>query len=282
MARSDNDVAKSLQLYMRDLSASRPLSVMEERDLARLMKEGDQEARGRLISANLRFVVAVARWYQSKSLPLGDIISAGNLGLVVAAEKFDPNRGIKFISYAVWWIRHSIQDALAEHSCALRLPANRADLLRRSAHYTDSHQQQHNSSPSDEEVAEKLDIPLSLLLDTQTLAKKPLSLDATICDDGGPLQEYLADENQEPPDAKLMRDSLATEIEDVLGTLNERERKVLKLYYGLNGVPAKTLEDVGKVLGVTRERVRQIKVSALNRLRGFTSVQKLLPYAEDA
>ena len=282
METSSTDTAKSFQLYMRDVSASHPLSPSEERELACRMQEGDQEARERLIHANLRFVVTVARWYENKGLPLGDLISAGNLGLVIAAERFDPNRGIKFISYAVWWIRHSIQDALTEHCRTLRLPANRVDLLRRCANYTDSHQQQQSSSPSDEEVAEALNVPLARLTDTQMLAKKPLSLDATIYDDGKPLREYLADENQETPDAKLMRDSLGAEIGDVLDTLSEREREVLKLYYGLDGVPAMTLAGIGEGLGLTRERIRQIKVSALDRLRGRTSVQKLLPYAEDA
>ena len=218
---------------------------------------------------------------QNQGMSLPDLIGAGNLGLVIAAQKFDPTRGFKFITYAVWWVRQSIKKALTEHSRAVRLPGNRIDLLRKASNYADSYQQQYGSTPSNEEVANALGIPLSLLKDTLMLPRKPLSLEAPMFDDDGGLLECLADESQESPDGMLMHNSLRTEIANVLNTLPEREQKILSLYYGLKDLPPMTLGGIGHILGLTKERVRQIKEGALNRLRGRGRVEKLMPYAED-
>ena len=282
MTRFSGDTGDSLSLYTRDLSSSRPLSAEEEGELASLMRKGDLQAREKFINANLRFVLSVARTYQNQGMPLSDLIGAGNLGLVIAAERFDPTRGYKFITYAVWWIKQSIQKMLTEDSRALRLPGNRIALLRDARIYADSYLQQHGAAPSDEEIADALDIPLSLLKDTLMLPKKPLSLEAPMFGDDGGLLECLADESHESPDALLMHNSLRAEVADVLDALPEREQEVLSLYYGLSGAPALTLESIGVKFGLTRERIRQIKEAALAKLRGWTRSRKLRPYLEDA
>ena len=276
MTRPRGDREDSIDRYTKDLSSSQPLPAEEERKLAYRMKQGDVRAREKLINANLRFVVSVAREYQNRGLPLPDLISAGNLGLVLAAGKFDPTKGLKFITYAVWWIRQSVQKTLTEDSRASRLPESRIVLLRKASKYADSYQKRHGSTPSNEQVAEELDVPLSLLKDTLMLPRRPLSLGTPMFDDDRGLLECLADESQEAPDGVLMHNSLRAGIADVLNTLPEREQEVLSLYYGLNGAPAMTLKSIGGKIGLTRERVRQIKEGALTKLSRLKNPRKLL------
>lgn len=277
----------SLQRYMEDVAASpvanTPLSYEEEADLARRVKLGDWNARTKLIESNLRFVISVAREYQGQGVPLGDLISAGNIGLITAAERFDETKGFKFISYAVWWIRQAILMCLAEHSRVVRLPLNRVDTLRRAGRITRAIQQRVSRRPSDEEIAEEMDVSVDYLSETMAAGQQSLSLDTTFGDDSdNSLLEVLPDSRQEPPDALLMRNSLEEEIETVLGTLEGREAEVLRLYFGIGGGDELTLEEIGVKFGLTRERIRQIKEKALRKLRHPTRGKKLLPYHEEA
>jgi RNA polymerase primary sigma factor len=268
-----DDVKDSLQRYLEDVAASQPLSSEEEIELARRIKLGDLNARTKLVEANLRFVISVAREYQNQGVPLADLISAGNIGLITAAERFDETKGFKFISYAVWWIRQAVLQTLAEHSRVVRLPLNRVDLLRRISRF---------SSDRQEEIAEELGISVDQVMETLASGQRILSLDATFDDnDENSLMEIMADSRQEPPDALLMRNSLEEEIELALGTLEEREAEVVRLYFGLGGVNEMTLEEIGVKFGLTRERVRQIKEKALRKLRHPTRGKKLIPYAEE-
>ena len=272
----------ALQRYLEDVAASHPIAAEEEVALARRIKKGDMQARDELVEANLRFVVAVARKYQGRGLPLADLISAGNVGLIMAAERFDESRGFKFISYAVWWIKQSILQTMKDHSRLVRLPMNRVDLLQRVSRHLNRRQQEPSFFPDEEELAEELGVSADYLVDTLIKGQRILSLDATFGDDGSnSLMEGIPDESQEPPDIGLMRDSLKAEVEAVLETLEEREREVLRLYYGLDDAPEMTLEEIGTQLGVTRERVRQIKERALSRLRYPSRAQRLMPYVEE-
>ena len=278
---SFDDEKNSLRLYMEDVATSRPLSAQEEVDLASRIKKGDMEARAKLVEANLRFVITIARKYQNKGMPLEDLISAGNLGLVTAAERFDETRGFKFISYAVWWIRQSIQHTLAEHPRMVRLPINRVDLLRRIFKYINNRET--SRQPDEEEIAGKLGVSVEMVKDTLRLARNVRSLDATFGDDkDNSLMNQVVDENQESPDAQSMRNSLVRQIEVALDSLDEREREVIKLYFGLDGTHGMTLEQIGSKFGLTRERIRQIKEKALGRLRNPALARKLMPYVEES
>ncbi len=278
---SFDDEKNSLRLYMEDVSTSRPLSAQEEVDLASRIKKGDMEARAKLVEANLRFVITIARKYQNQGMPLEDLISAGNLGLVTAAERFDETRGFKFISYAVWWIRQSIQHTLAEHPRMVRLPINRVDLLRRIFKYINNRETSHQ--PDEEEIARKLGVSVEMVKDTLRLARNVRSLDATFGDDkDNSLMNQVVDENQESPDAQSMRNSLVRQIEVALDSLDEREREVIKLYFGLDGTHGMTLEQIGSKFGLTRERIRQIKEKALGRLRNPALARRLMPYVEES
>ena len=275
-------VKDSLHRYLEDVATSQPLSAEEEVALACRIKKGDLEARAKLVEANLRFVITVAREYQNQGVPLVDLISAGNIGLITAAERFDETKGFKFISYAVWWIRQSILQTLAEHSRVVRLPLNRVDLLRRIARYTNSRQQETSARPPEEEIAEELGISVEQVVDTLNSGQRILSLDATFGDDDeNSLLEIMPDENQEAPDTLMLKSSLEEEIEAALSTLDEREQKVIKLYFGLGGSIEMTLEEIGEQFGLTRERVRQIKEKALRKLRHPTRGRKLIPYSDE-
>ena len=275
-------VKDSLHRYLEDVATSQPLSAEEEVALACRIKKGDLEARAKLVEANLRFVITVAREYQNQGVPLVDLISAGNIGLITAAERFDETKGFKFISYAVWWIRQSILQTLAEHSRVVRLPLNRVDLLRRIARYTNSRQQETSSRPPEEEIAEELGISVEQVVDTLNSGQRILSLDATFGDDDeNSLLEIMPDENQEAPDTMVMKNSLEEEIRYALSTLDARERKVIRLYFGLGGSPEMTLEEIGLQFKLTRERVRQIKEKALRKLRHPTRGRKLIPYTDE-
>ena len=275
-------VKDSLHRYLEDVAASHPLSAKEEVALACRIKKGDLGARAKLVEANLRFVITVAREYQNQGVPLVDLISAGNIGLITGAERFDETRGFKFISYAVWWIRQSILQTLAEHSRVVRLPLNRVDLLRRIARYTNSRQQETSARPPEEEIAEELGISVEQVVDTLNSGQRILSLDATFGDDDeNSLLEIMPDENQEPPDSLLMKNSLEDEIRYALSTLDAREREVIRLYFGIGCSPEMTLEEIGIQFKLTRERVRQIKEKALRKLRHPTRGRKLIPYTDE-
>ena len=276
------DRKDSLQCYLKEVAATHPLPAEEEVALARRIKKGDMKARAKLVEANLRFVITVAGKYQNRGLSLAELISAGNIGLVTAADRFDETKGFKFISYAVWWIRQSIQQTLAEHPRMVRLPMNRVELLQRIYRYTKSQQQDASHLSTEEEIAKELGVSLEMVQDTLRLAENVWSLDATFGDDDErSLMDRMADENQEPPDTQLMENSLKAEVEAVLDTLEERERKIITFYYGLDGAPAMTLGEIGNQFGLTRERIRQIKEKALQKLRYPNRARKLMPYAEE-
>ncbi len=274
-------VKDSLHRYLEDVASSTPLSAAEEVSLAQRIKKGDLDARAKLIEANLRFVITVAREYQNQGVPLVDLISAGNVGLITAAERFDETRGFKFISYAVWWIRQSVLQTLAEHSRVVRLPLNRVDLLRRIARYTNSRQQETSSRPREEEVAKELGISVEQVVETLSSGQRVLSLDAKFGDeDENSLLEVMPDDNTESPDKMLLENSLTAEIREALDSLDDREKEVIRLYFGLSGQAEMTLEEIGLRFKLTRERVRQIKEKALRKLRHPTRGRRLIPYSD--
>lgn len=270
-----------LQRYLKDVAASKPLSSAEEAALAARIRAGDRAARDKLVEANLRFVVRVAREYQNRDITLADLISAGNLGLITAAERFDASRGVKFITYAVWWIRQSILHTLTEHARTVRLPSNRLELLQRISRCMDSRKQESPNSVPVDEIARDLDISEAQVVDVLESGQPILSLDTRLQgDDEYSMLDLMMDENQEPPDSQVMRDFLKQDINSVLNTLEAREAEVLRLYFGLDADEDMTLEAIGDSFGLTRERVRQIKERALNKLRHPMQVQRLVPYAE--
>ena len=271
----------ALHHYLEDVASSQPLSSAEEVELAVRIRKGDQKARAKLIEANLRFVITVAYEYQNQGVPLVDLISAGNVGLITAAERFDETRGFKFISYAVWWIRQSILQTLAEHARVVRLPLNRVELLRRISRCKNNQKQEPSTRTAEEEIAEELDIPVEQVTDILTSGQRTLSLDTSLGDGENSLLEMMPDNSQEPPDAMTLRNTLKDEITSALSTLDEREQKVIRLYFGLGGGTEMTLEEIGKQFRLTRERIRQIKEKALRKLRHPTRGRKLMPYAED-
>ena len=280
---STKNVSKdALHHYLEDVASSQPLSSAEEVALAVRIRKGDQKARAKLIEANLRFVITVAYEYQNQGVPLVDLISAGNVGLITAAERFDEKRGFKFISYAVWWIRQSILQTLAEHARVVRLPLNRVELLRRISRYRSNQQRETTMRSAEEEIAEELDISVEQVTDILTSGQRTLSLDTALGDGENSLLEMMPDNSQEPPDAMALRNTLKAEISSALSTLDEREQKVIRLYFGLGGNAEMTLEEIGKQFRLTRERIRQIKEKALRKLRHPTRGRKLMPYAEDA
>ncbi len=272
----------ALHHYLEDVASSQPLSSAEEVELAVRIREGDQKARAKLIEANLRFVITVAYEYQNQGVPLVDLISSGNVGLITAAERFDETRGFKFISYAVWWIRQSILQTLAEHARVVRLPLNRVELLRRISRCKNNQKQEPSTRTAEEEIAEELDIPVEQVTDILTSGQRTLSLDTSLGDGENSLLEMMPDNSQEAPDAMTLRNTLKDEISSALSTLDEREQKVIRLYFGLGGGTEMTLEEIGKQFRLTRERIRQIKEKALRKLRHPTRGRKLMPYAEDA
>ena len=271
----------ALHHYLEDVASSQPLSSAEEVELAVRIRKGDQKARAKLIEANLRFVITVAYEYQNQGVPLVDLISAGNVGLITAAERFDETRGFKFISYAVWWIRQSILQTLAEHARVVRLPLNRVELLRRISRCKNNQKQEPSTRTAEEEIAEELDIPVEQVTDILTSGQRTLSLDTSLGDGENSLLEMMPDNSQEPPDAMTLRNTLKDEISSALSTLDEREQKVIRLYFGLGGGAEMTLEEIGKQFRLTRERIRQIKEKALRKLRHPTRGRKLMPYADD-
>lgn len=256
-----------LDIYFQDISDATPLSSAEEVRLAKLIRAGHEDARNELVAANLRFVVRVASEYQNCGLPLEDLISAGNVGLIQAAERFDESRGFKFITYAHWWIRQSIYNAITLESRLVRLPANRVKLLSSISKLLKQLGYANVTDPSPEVIAKELGVSVEMIEDTLTKAQDVCSLDADATDDDHAPMNTLSDEAQAAPDALVIADSDRRLIERVLNTLDEREAQVLRLHFGLEGQEPRTLARIGKVLGLTKERVRQIKEKALNKLR---------------
>jgi len=269
----------SLDLYLKEIGEEQLLDPEEEVNLARRIREGDQDALEKLTRANLRFVVAVAKQYQNQGLSLADLINEGNLGLIKAAKRFDETRGFKFISYAVWWIRQAILQALAEQSRIVRLPLNKVGVLHKIGKMTNNLQQEFGREPDATEIAKELDINTGEVNDALRIAGRHLSLEAPFTPgEENRLLDVIQDSKLPLPDEDLMDDSLKEEIEKVLCELDERERDVISLYYGINRERSYTLEEIGENYGLTRERVRQIKEKAIKRLRHTKRSKKLRPY----
>ncbi len=260
--------SESLDQYLREISAYPLIDRAKEASLARLIRKGDTEALDTLVRSNLRFVVSVAKRYQNQGVSLADLINEGNIGLMRAAQKFDETKGIKFISYAVWWIRQAILQALAEQSRIVRVPLSRAGTLHRIGKRSSLLTQELGREPTMEEIAQELELPEEEIKHTLAMAQSHLSLDAPLVPgEDGQLLDYVCDTFSPGPDEELYSEALARSIEDALGTLSEREAKVLRLYFGLGETEPLTLEQIGERFGITRERVRQIKERALTRLR---------------
>ncbi len=268
-----NRESASLDKYLQEIGREDLISVEEEVELAQRIKKGDQEALEKLTRANLRFVVSVAKQYQNQGLSLPDLINEGNLGLIRAAEKFDETRGFKFISYAVWWIRQSILQALAEQSRIVRLPLNQVGSLNKINKALAKFEQEHERTPSPEELAMELDLPK--VADTLRVSGRHVSVDAPFAEsEDNSLLDVLVNTDSPNADRGLINESLSTEVERALATLTERERDIIRYFFGI-GCSEMTLEEIGEKFGLTRERVRQIKEKAIRRLR-HNSRSKLL------
>ncbi len=266
----------SLDQYLREISQYPLISREEEVELATSIRSGDEESLDKLVRSNLRFVVSVAKKYQNQGVSLSDLINEGNLGLIRAAHKFDETKGIKFISYAVWWIRQAILQALAEQSRIVRVPLNRAGTLHRIGKRSSALQQELGREPTVEEIAEGMDISEEEVAKTLSISQTHLSLDAPLTPgEDNKLIDYLPDTQNAGPDQETFERALTDSIEEVLCTLKEREAKILRLYFGLDGREPMTLEEIGSMMGITRERVRQIKEKALARLRHVSRAKAL-------
>ena len=262
-----NRESASLDKYLQEIGKEDLITVEEEVELAQRIRKGDQEALEKLTKANLRFVVSVAKQYQNQGLSLPDLINEGNLGLIKAAEKFDETRGFKFISYAVWWIRQSILQALAEQSRIVRLPLNQVGSLNKINKAFARFEQEHERVPSPEELAQELELPREKVTDTLRVAGRHISVDAPFADgEDNSLLDVLVNPDSPNADRGLINESLATEVERALETLTERERDIIRYFFGI-GCSEMTLEEIGEKFDLTRERVRQIKEKAIRRLR---------------
>ncbi len=277
--RSISDANRALSKYLDEIGNFEPLTPAEEIDLAGKVKQGDRQALKKLCEANLRFVVSVAKDYQGQGLPLTDLINEGNLGLIKAAERFDETRGFKFISYAVWWIRQSILQALAEHSRIVRLPLNRVGTISKITKAAEELEGNSERTPNEDEIAEKLGIRTYEVSDAVRISRRHHSLDAPFRDgEKNSLIDIIEDDGQAPPDNPLMEKSLQSEIAAALDTLKDRERDVIKMYFGIDREYALTLNEIGEEFNLTRERVRQIKEKAIRRLRHKSRSRKLRSY----
>jgi RNA polymerase primary sigma factor len=274
-----NRESQSLDKYLQEIGRVELLSPDEEVELAKRIRNHDAQALERLTKANLRFVVSVAKQYQNQGLTLGDLINEGNLGLIKAAQRFDETRGFKFISYAVWWIRQSILQALAEQSRIVRLPLNRVGSLNKMARAFSELEQRYEREPSPEEVAEVLEIAESEVAETMKMSGRHVSMDAPFQQgEENNLLDVMEDDLESPPDSGLLTDSLRREVQRVLSTLTQREADVVSLYFGLDGLTSLNLEEIGEKFNLTRERVRQIKEKAIRRLRHTSRSQALKTY----
>ncbi len=270
---------QSLDTYYREIGEVKLLSPDEEIDLARRIKQNDQAALKKLVRSNLRFVVSVAKSYQNHGLSLEDLINEGNLGLVKAAHRFDETRGFKFISYAVWWIRQAILQAIAEKTRMIRLPLNRVGTLTKISKVYSKLEQEFERSPTNEEIASILEIDSDDISNTIKKASRVSSLDSPIISNSNSrLIDIIEDQDELKPDSELIEESLKDEVIHILKGLTSRESKILKLYFGLDGEKARTLEEVGMEFRLTRERIRQIKEKALKKLRHSSRSKVLRQY----
>ena len=270
-----NRESASLDKYLQEIGREELVTPDEEVELAQRIRKGDQEALEKLTRANLRFVVSVAKQYQNQGLSLPDLINEGNLGLIKAAEKFDETRGFKFISYAVWWIRQSILQALAEQSRIVRLPLNQVGSLNKINKALTRFEQENERQPTNEELSEMIDVPKDKISDTLRVGSRHVSVDAPFVEgEDNSLLDVLPNDDSPSADRGLVNESLNTEIERALSTLTDREREIVKSFFGI-GCQEMTLEEIGERFGLTRERVRQIKEKAIRKLKK-PSASKLL------
>ena len=266
-----NRESASLDKYLQEIGREELISVSEEVELAQRIKKGDHAALEKLTRANLRFVVSVAKQYQNQGLSLPDLINEGNLGLIRAAQKFDETRGFKFISYAVWWIRQSILQALAEQSRIVRLPLNQVGSLNKISKELSKFEQENERRPSPEELAERLGMPVDKISDTLKVSGRHISVDAPFVEgEDNSLLDILPNDDSPLADSSLNQESLSKEIDRALKQLYDREREIIKMFFGI-GYPEMTLEEIGDKFDLTRERVRQIKEKAIKRLKGQKS-----------
>jgi len=276
-----NRESQSLDKYLQEIGKESLITAQDEVELAKRIKKGDQVALDHLTKANLRFVVSVAKQYQNKGLPLSDLINEGNIGLIKAAKKFDETRGFKFISYAVWWIKQSIMQAIADQSRMVRLPLNRVGALTKISKVASELEQEYERKPSTEEIAKHLDMDAEEVAYALQVAGRHISVDAPFAqsdNDKSSLLDVLKNDEQPSPDESLMKQSLKSDIERSLSTLSEREAEVIRLYFGIGTEYSATLEEIGEMLNLTRERVRQIKEKALHRLRHSSRSKNLQVY----
>lgn len=268
----------SLDKYLQEIGHEELISAEEEVELARRIKTGDRKALEKLTKANLRFVVSVAKQYQNQGLSLPDLINEGNIGLLKAAEKFDETRGFKFISYAVWWIRQSILQAIAEQGRVVRLPLNQVGSVNRINKVLSKFEQENERRPSVDEIADKTDLPHEKIEDVLKVNTRQVSVDAPMADgDGTSMIDFMQSDSDSATDEELLKESLRAEIASALSVLNDRERNVIEAFYGINQ-PECTMEEIGKKYGLTRERVRQIREKAIRRLKQNTQNKMLKAY----
>jgi RNA polymerase primary sigma factor len=273
-----NRESESLEKYLQEIGKEELLSTDEEVELAQRIRKGDRKALDRLTKANLRFVVSVAKQYQNQGMSLPDLINEGNLGLIKAAEKFDETRGFKFISYAVWWIRQSILQAIAEQSRIVRVPLNQVGSVNKINRMLNKFEQENERRPSSVEISEQTDIPQEKVDEAIMVNSRHVSVDAPFVDgEDNSLLDVLVNDDAPMADRQLVIESLRSEIATILKMLNERERNVITAYYGI-GQPEMTLDEIGNKFGLTRERVRQIKEKAIRRLRNSTNNKLLKSY----
>lgn len=274
-----NRETPSLDKYLQEIGRIDLITPEEEVDLARRIKQGDFVAREKLIRANLRFVVSVSKQYQNQGLSLPDLINEGNVGLIKAAHRFDETKGFKFISYAVWWIRQSILQALAEQARIVRLPLNKIGSINKINKMFAILEQKLQRKPAADEIATELDLNVKDVKAALKSSNRHLSMDAPINqEEEGSLYDVMQSKESTSPDNDLLNDSLRKEIERTLSTLTEREADIIRLYYGLYGRHSHTLEEIGEKFGLTRERVRQIKEKAIKRLKTTNRCKQLIPY----
>jgi len=277
--RPINESNRSLSQYLEEIGKYEPLHPSREVELAQAIKKGNRLAMKELVEANLRFVVSVAKDYQGQGLPLTDLINEGNMGLMKAAGRFDETRGFKFISYAVWWIRQSILQALAEHSRIVRLPLNRVGTISKITKTAEKLEAEVERSPNEEEIGRNLEMTSDEVIDAMRISRRHHSLNAPFRDgDKNSLIDVIQDDGQLEPDEPLMAESLKDEIKQSLDTLKDRERQVIKMYFGIERDYALTLNEIGEEFNLTRERVRQIKEKAIRRLRHRSRSKSLRTY----
>lgn len=273
-----NRESASLDKYLQEIGHEELLTTDEEVELAQRIRKGDKRALERLTKANLRFVVSVAKQYQNQGLSLPDLINEGNVGLIKAAEKFDETRGFKFISYAVWWIRQSILQAIAEQSRLVRLPLNQVGSVNKIARELSRFEQEHERKPSVDEIAERVDLPEDKIADAMKANSRHVSMDAPIADgEDSSMIDFLAGDSSNT-DRELAIESFKAEVSRILKLLTDKEQKVLRAFFGIDGSPEMTLDEIGEKYNLTRERVRQIKEKALRRLRHNTKNKLLKSY----